>query len=123
MYLTLFLFQVGAGLSQGKSTTCGIDTGFSKFSEFRNDWEKRGFISCGAAAGVAAAFGAPIGGVLFCLEEGDSFISPALMLRTFFSAVTAALIVDLFLSFLYDNVNFGSLSQPGMLSFGCGSDC
>ena len=105
-------------MSQGKSTTCGIDTGFSKFFEFRNDWEKRSFISCGAAAGVAAAFGAPIGGVLFCLEEGDSFISPALMLRTFFSAVTAALIVDLFLSFLYDNVNFGSLSQPGMLSFG-----
>ena len=105
-------------MSQGKSTTCGIDTGFSKFSEFRNDREKRSFISCGAAAGVAAAFGAPIGGVLFCLEEGDSFISPALMLRTFFSAVTAALTVDLFLSFLYDDVNFGSLSQPGMLSFG-----
>ena len=109
---------VGAGLSQGKSTTCGYDTGFSKLSMFRNDREKSDFITCGTAAGVAAAFGAPIGGVLFCLEEGTSWWNPSLTWRTFFSAMVATLLVDLFLSQVNQSVDFGYFSQPGMLSFG-----
>ena len=69
---------VAASISQGKSRLWGVDTSFSKFSDFRNDREKRDFVACGAAAGVCSAFGSPIGGVLFSLEEASSYFSTKL---------------------------------------------
>eukprot|EP00466_Bigelowiella_natans_P013394 jgi/Bigna1/39679/e_gw1.34.77.1 len=108
----------GAGLSQGKSTTMGFDTSFSKFKDFRNDREKRDFIACGAAAGIAAAFGSPLGGIMFCLEEGSSHWTPSMTWRTIFSAMIAAFVFDVFSAGIHEGTPWGSLSNPGILAFG-----
>ncbi|KAJ8021349.1 Chloride transport protein 6 [Holothuria leucospilota] len=115
---------VGAGIPQFQSIT------FKKlnfnFPYFRSDRDKRDFVSGGAAAGVAAAFGAPIGGVLFSLEEGSSFWNQALTWRTFFCAMSATFTLNLMLSGLYFK-EWGHLNIPGLIDFGLfqcsGGDC
>ncbi|GAQ89049.1 chloride channel protein [Klebsormidium nitens] len=79
--------------------------------DFHNDVDRREFISAGAAAGLAAVFGAPIGGVLFSLEEASSFWSRKVMWRSLLSCACATLT----LSFLHER-RF-SLSFPGLLAF------
>lgn len=105
---------VAAGVSQGRSTTLQCDC--KVFKDFRCDHVKRDFIACGAAAGVSAAFGAPIGGVLFALEEGASFWNQSLTWRIFFSSLVSSFFLNTILSTYKGSP--GDLSNPGLANFG-----
>lgn len=70
-------FSVASGLSLGKegplvqiaAATANVSSRFVRKYD-RNEAKRREVLSAGCAAGVAVAFGAPVGGVLFSLEEG-----------------------------------------------------
>jgi len=53
----------------------------------RSDCE---FVAQGVAIGIAASFGAPVGGILFSLEEASSFWSKELTWRSFVGCMIAA---------------------------------
>ncbi|XP_063180068.1 chloride channel protein D-like isoform X2 [Chroicocephalus ridibundus] len=65
----------------------------------------RSFITAGAGAGIASVFRAPIGGLLFTLEEVSSFWDIRLAWQTFFCCLMATFTMDLlsssFCGFVY----------------------
>ncbi|XP_017027036.1 H(+)/Cl(-) exchange transporter 7 [Drosophila kikkawai] len=109
---------VAAGISQGKSTTFVKD--FRVFKAFRDDHEKRDFVLGGGAAGVSAAFGAPIGGMLFSLEEAASFWNQNLIWRTLVASIISVFTLNIVLSayhglndFTFTGLfNLGKFDQP-----------
>lgn len=92
------VLSVASGLSLGKEgpyvhiATCVGNIACRLFSKYdRNDAKRREVLSAAAAAGVTVAFGAPLGGVLFSLEEVSYFFPPKTLFRTFFCCIVAAL--------------------------------
>ncbi|KAI0709544.1 chloride channel [Cerioporus squamosus] len=100
---TLFTKSVGLALSVASGLSLGkegpfvhiascvgniVSRFFSKYET--NEGKRRGILSAACAAGVAVAFGAPIGGVLFSLEEVSYFFPAKVMWRSFFCAMVAA---------------------------------
>uniref|UniRef100_A0A672KVZ5 Chloride channel protein n=1 Tax=Sinocyclocheilus grahami TaxID=75366 RepID=A0A672KVZ5_SINGR len=94
--ITLVL-AVSSGLSLGKegplvhvACCCGniLCHLFTKYR--RNEAKRREVLSAAAAVGVSVAFGAPIGGVLFSLEEVSYYFPLKTLWRSFFAALVAA---------------------------------
>ncbi|KAF2721551.1 ClC chloride ion channel [Polychaeton citri CBS 116435] len=91
---------IASGLSVGKegpSVHYAVCTGnvisrmFEKYR--RNAAKTREILSACAAAGVAVAFGSPIGGVLFSLEEMSSYFPLKTMWRSYFCALVATAVL------------------------------
>lgn len=88
------VISIGAGLSlgrEGPSIQLGaaVGQGISKVFK-RIKLEEKYLITSGASAGLAAAFNAPLAGVMFSLEEVHKHFSPLILL----SAMSAALTSD-----------------------------
>ncbi|KAI0856643.1 voltage gated chloride channel [Xylaria cubensis] len=91
---------IGSGLSVGKegpSVHYAVCTGnvisrmFDKYR--RNASKTREILSACAAAGVAVAFGSPIGGVLFSLEEMSNHFPLKTLWRSYFCALVATAVL------------------------------
>jgi H+/Cl- antiporter ClcA len=90
------LLSLGAGLSlgrEGPSIQLGaaIGQGIGKILK-RPNIETKYLITGGASAGLAAAFSAPLAGVIFALEEVHKNFSPLILLTAMSAALTADLV-------------------------------
>ncbi|KAK3018395.1 hypothetical protein RJ639_003850 [Escallonia herrerae] len=101
-------------LGQGGSRKYHLTWKWLKY--FKNDRDRRDLITCGAAAGVAAAFRAPVGGVLFALEEAASWWRSALLWRTFFTTAVVAIVLRAFIQYCWTG-KCGLFGQGGLIMY------
>ncbi|KAG0221388.1 hypothetical protein BGX31_009928 [Mortierella sp. GBA43] len=94
--------MVAAGLNMGKQgplvhIACCVGNIVCRFFDKynRNEGKRREILSAASASGVAVAFGAPIGGVLFSLEEVSYYFPSKTMWRTYFCALISAVVLKM----------------------------
>ncbi|PHH74355.1 hypothetical protein CDD82_4972 [Ophiocordyceps australis] len=91
---------IASGLSVGKEgpsvhyAVCTGNVVSRLFQKYRTNASKtREILSASAAAGVAVAFGSPVGGVLFSLEEMSNHFPLKTMWRSYFCALVATAVL------------------------------
>ncbi|GAU98531.1 hypothetical protein RvY_09664 [Ramazzottius varieornatus] len=94
------IFIVSSGVNVGKegpmihiAACCGNFFAYLFPKYGNNEAKKREIHSAAAAAGISVAFGAPIAGVLFSLEEISYYFPLKTLYRSFFCALVAAFVV------------------------------
>lgn len=92
------VFAVATGMSLGKEgpfihiAACVGQFVAQVFPKYRENGKKlREILSAACAAGLSAAFGAPIGGVLFAYEEISVYFPRKVLWRTFLCSMVAAM--------------------------------
>ena len=97
------ILSSASGLSLGKegpavhvSSCIGnvVSRWFPKYA--KNEAKKREILSASTAAALSVAFGAPIGGILFSIEEASYYFTFKTLWRSFFCALVAGLSVRAF---------------------------
>lgn len=91
---------IGCGLSLGRggpSAQLGsyIGHGISKIFK-QNEISERYLVTCGSSAGISCAFGAPLSGVIFSLEELHKIITSKLLICTLIGGVVADFVGRIF---------------------------
>lgn len=105
---------IAAVFGQGGSRKYGLTCRWLRY--FKNDRDRRDLVTIGAGAGVAAAFRAPVGGVLFALESLSSWWRSALIWRSFFTTAVVAVVLRLFIE-LCGTGRCGMFGQGGLIMY------
>lgn len=107
------LAHIGAIVGQ-----CIVYLPFDCFAPFRNDMDKREIAAAGAAAGVSAAFGSPIGGSLFAYEisRPATYWSFGLMWKIFFCSSVSTFVLNILTCVKLGESVF--ITNAGLIKFG-----
>lgn len=117
------VISIGAGLSlgrEGPSIQLGaaVGQGISRIFK-RIKFEEKYLITSGASAGLAAAFNAPLAGVMFALEEVHKHFSPIILLSAMSASLTADFVSKHFFGlkpvFSFHNVTALPLDKYGYI--------
>src|SRR4051812_33663608 len=124
---------IGGGLAlgrEGPTLQMGGATGLMVSEWFRvkiGEGERKALIAAGAGAGVAAAFNAPLAGVMFVLEELAGSFTPVVLVSAFLASVTADVIsrvltgeMPVFPLHEMPAPNLHALPAAAVLGIGCG---
>ena len=87
------ILGIGAGLSlgrEGPSVQLGSYVGYGISKIFKRDTVERNYLlTSGSSAGLAGAFGAPLAGVTFSIEEIHKYLSGKLLICVFLSSIVS----------------------------------
>lgn len=115
------VISIAGGLSlgrEGPSIQLGaaVGQGFSRVFK-RIKIEEKYLITSGASAGLAAAFNAPLAGVMFSLEEVHKHFSPLVLLSAMSASLTADFVSKYFFG-LKPVFNFENITPLPLKSYG-----